>query len=131
MTIPHELLYLEEVGQEHLLLEWAKWPYILQKEFVRQVGQYNASFFQQQQAALQCSNRSFPTLKNPTTIVKKTDALCALGKSLLREKKVGLILLAGGQGSRLGFPGPKGCMPLPKLQKRTLLCILLNKCVEV
>ncbi|HIG88055.1 MAG TPA: UDPGP type 1 family protein [Planctomycetes bacterium] len=32
----------------------------------------------------------------------------ALGKRLLRENRVGFVLVAGGQGSRLGVDGPKG-----------------------
>ena len=30
------------------------------------------------------------------------------GEKLIREGKVGVVILAGGQGSRLGFAGPKG-----------------------
>jgi len=44
----------------------------------------------------------------------------ALGERLLREGKVGVFLVAGGQGSRLGFAGPKGCLPFGLLSNRTL-----------
>ena len=35
----------------------------------------------------------------------------AAGEALLREGRVAAVLLAGGQGSRLGFDGPKGLYP--------------------
>ncbi len=34
------------------------------------------------------------------------------GRSLVRQCKVACLTVAGGQGTRLGFPGPKGCFPI-------------------
>ncbi|MGL4348630.1 MAG: UTP--glucose-1-phosphate uridylyltransferase [Chlamydiales bacterium] len=131
MSILSELSYLYQIGQKHLLDDCSKWPLILQKQFVKQMTHFSIDLFQEQQIPLDCSNRFLPLLNNPNRVMKKTKTLHAMGKAILQEKKVGLILLAGGQGSRLGFPGPKGCMPLPKLQKRTLLSIILNKCASL
>ncbi|MFN5945375.1 MAG: hypothetical protein ACK46I_09875, partial [Phycisphaerae bacterium] len=39
------------------------------------------------------------------------DAAKAAGESLIRRGKVAAFVVAGGQGSRLGFEGPKGCYP--------------------
>ena len=36
----------------------------------------------------------------------------AVGEGLLADGKVGFLLVAGGQGSRLGFDGPKGLYPV-------------------
>lgn len=35
----------------------------------------------------------------------------------MRQQKVGLVILAGGDGTRLGFEGPKGCFFVPGLEK--------------
>ncbi len=43
------------------------------------------------------------------------------------KAEVGCIILAGGQGTRLGFDGPKGCVELPLKEKKTLFQILLEK----
>ncbi len=42
------------------------------------------------------------------------------GRDLIRQGKVGAFLVAGGQGSRLGFDGPKGCLPFGLHSGRTL-----------
>ncbi len=44
----------------------------------------------------------------------------ARGRHLLTQGKVGLLLVAGGQGSRLGFAGPKGSLPTGPLSGKSL-----------
>jgi UDP-N-acetylglucosamine/UDP-N-acetylgalactosamine diphosphorylase len=39
-------------------------------------------------------------------------ALIAAGETAYREGRVAVLMVAGGEGTRLGFPGPKGCFPL-------------------
>ena len=41
----------------------------------------------------------------------RADAI-ARGEEELRAGRVGVLVVAGGQGSRLGFDGPKGCCPV-------------------
>jgi len=46
-----------------------------------------------------------------------------LGEKLLREGKVGAFVVAGGQGTRLGFNGPKGDYPVSPIKDKTLFQI--------
>ena len=51
----------------------------------------------------------------------------ALGGELLRSGRCGVVLVAGGQGSRLGFKGPKGCYPIAPLSGKTLFQLHAEK----
>ncbi len=54
----------------------------------------------------------FPTL-SPLQKYAHADELHAhKGKALIEQGKAGCIILAGGHGSRLGIPGPKGTFPI-------------------
>lgn len=51
----------------------------------------------------------------------------ARGKDALKAGKLGVILVAGGQGTRLGFDHPKGMFELGPLSNRTLFQILIER----
>jgi UDP-N-acetylglucosamine/UDP-N-acetylgalactosamine diphosphorylase len=44
----------------------------------------------------------------------------AAGEEALRAGRVGTLLVAGGQGTRLGFDGPKGAFPIGAISGKTL-----------
>ncbi len=43
-----------------------------------------------------------------------------LGESLIRKHETAVLIVAGGQGSRLGFDGPKGTFPVSPVKGKTL-----------
>lgn len=49
------------------------------------------------------------------------------GRQLLEQGKLGCILVAGGQGTRLGFHGPKGCFPISNVKGKTLFQLFAEK----
>ena len=55
-------------------------------------------------------------------IGKYADAV-ALGEDLIRQGKVAGFVVAGGQGTRLGFDGPKGNYPISPVKNKTLFQI--------
>jgi len=57
----------------------------------------------------------------------EADRAVAEGRAALRGGKVGAILVAGGQGSRLGFDGPKGCYPIGPVSGASLFRIHARK----
>ncbi|MEX1013134.1 MAG: UTP--glucose-1-phosphate uridylyltransferase [Waddliaceae bacterium] len=50
-----------------------------------------------------------------------------LGKKLIQEGKVGCLLLAGGQGTRLRFDQPKGFFPISVIKNKSLFQLVCEK----
>ncbi len=59
---------------------------------------------------------------DPKSSVRTWDQAAAkrAGESLIRAGKVAAFVVAGGQGSRLGFEGPKGCFPAGAVTSKSL-----------
>jgi UDP-N-acetylglucosamine/UDP-N-acetylgalactosamine diphosphorylase len=53
------------------------------------------------------------------------------GAAALRDGQVGVVLVAGGQGTRLGFDLPKGMFPLGPVSNCTLFQVLFQKVLAV
>jgi UDP-N-acetylglucosamine/UDP-N-acetylgalactosamine diphosphorylase len=51
----------------------------------------------------------------------------AAGEGALRRGQVAVVIVAGGQGTRLGFDGPKGCYPIGPVTDRSLFQIHCEK----
>ena len=62
--------------------------------------------------------------------IEKT-TLTSIGQSLVKNGQVGVVVLAGGQGSRLGFNGPKGKFDLGLPSGKTLFQILVERFFKV
>lgn len=53
------------------------------------------------------------------------------GWRALRAGQVGVVLVAGGEGSRLGFPHPKGQFPIGPVSKKSLYQLLAEQLVAI
>jgi len=66
-----------------------------------------------------------PTPVGPQQQRKYAEAV-KLGKELISAGKVAAFVVAGGQGTRLGFDGPKGNFPISPIKKKTLFRIFAD-----
>ncbi|MHC4661450.1 MAG: UTP--glucose-1-phosphate uridylyltransferase, partial [Planctomycetota bacterium] len=79
--------------------------------------------------------RTFKTLAPPDVIkIPSTDEsrsyaerACEVGEEALREGKIGLFLVAGGQATRLGFAGPKGAYPIGPVTGKSFFQIFAER----
>jgi len=60
-----------------------------------------------------------PTPRRPSD-QKKYDQAIESGNKLISDGKVAAFVVAGGQGTRLGFDGPKGDFPITPVKNKTL-----------
>jgi UDP-N-acetylglucosamine/UDP-N-acetylgalactosamine diphosphorylase len=52
--------------------------------------------------------------------IRRWEEACRTGESLLRRNQVAVLIVAGGQGTRLGFSGPKGNFPISPVKRKPL-----------
>lgn len=66
-----------------------------------------------------------PIIALPKTSEERAEAKAAyaLGEEALRAGRLAAFVVAGGQGSRLGYDGPKGCFPIGPVSERSLFQI--------
>jgi UDP-N-acetylglucosamine/UDP-N-acetylgalactosamine diphosphorylase len=74
-----------------------------------------------------------PVIPVPSTVEEKERYHRAFrtGEQLLARGKVAVFLVAGGQASRLGFPGPKGMFPVTPLRKKSLFELFAEKMLSL
>jgi UDP-N-acetylglucosamine/UDP-N-acetylgalactosamine diphosphorylase len=118
---------LKSMGQIQLIDHWQTLSLTEQENLCQQVAALDVDFFYRQRAALSqekmaCSYKPF---LNCSSAGNMNDSL--LGKKRVAEGKVGLIVLAGGQGSRFRSTAPKGCVEITPVKKKSLFQFLAEK----
>ena len=135
------LAQLATHGQEHLLAHCGALSEEQQKQLAAQIRSVDLALigrlFQNQTgeidwAALAARADSPPAIRlhDPNNRFSADDAR-RRGKAELKAGTVGVILVAGGQGTRLGFPKPKGMFPIGPVSGATLFQILFEKIIAV
>jgi UDP-N-acetylglucosamine/UDP-N-acetylgalactosamine diphosphorylase len=137
------LARLASIRQEHLLAFWERLNAGEREQLAQQISEIDAELFRELQAefrqhsgqeepskwaALAARAQSPPAMRLDGSGVPFTrDQARASGAAVLRAGQVGMILVAGGLGTRLGFDQPKGMFPLGPLSQRPLFQILLEQ----
>lgn len=140
MTISYDdaKALLDRHGQEHVLRFWESLDEDGRQGLLEQIATLDFSSIERMQAMLTDRDGAaveFDPATEPAPVLSPTDdesaAARAVGEDLLRDGKVGVILVAGGQGSRLGFDGPKGAYPVGPITNATLFEIHARKILNL
>ncbi len=132
---------LAVAGQQHLLAYWNELDDARRQALLDQIGQIDFDLVQNLFAVgtrqvdwLELAKHAeLPQafrLQETNTEFTADEARTA-GEKLLRRGEIGAVLVAGGQGTRLGFDHPKGMYPIGPVSQATLFQILLEKVAAV
>lgn len=140
------LAHLAPMGQTHLLAFWDELDEAGRARLAEQVLAIDPSLFwklreefRRQEhlggsfwGALAARAEPPPAMRRDGSGVPFTpEEAREAGRALLRAGKVGMILVAGGLGTRLGFDLPKGMFPLGPLSGRSLFQMLIEQLLAV
>lgn len=108
---------LKACGQEQVLRYWKDLSDKQRKALLAQIATIEPANVARCQAALKAGVEAVDNSKGkaPKVDVLKGAALkraVEAGEKEIENGRVAALLVAGGQGSRLGFDGPKGCYPI-------------------
>lgn len=95
---------------------------------LQEIDELDLSTFEKQKEAFFTKNTPievFKPFKNFSEGASKEDQKS--GEELLKQGAMGCLLVAGGQGTRLGFEGPKGCYPISLIKKKSLFQLFAEK----
>jgi UDP-N-acetylglucosamine/UDP-N-acetylgalactosamine diphosphorylase len=135
---------LKRHGQEHVLRLWDTLGAAPRQRLLEQIQALDLKQLEtliatrqktgaaEQDALVERSRRAVPPqsmMRLPQTADERNrwEQARAAGDRLLQAGKVGAILVAGGQGTRLGFDKPKGVYPIGELSRAPLFQILAQQ----
>lgn len=135
--------YVEAHNQQHLLRFWDELTPAEQSRFADQLADLDWNLVSQLLRVMNDNSKGISTpgaIRPPAHVVRcpkspadrlKWDEARQIGEQVLREGKVAAVLLAGGQGTRLGFPHPKGMFPIGPISGKSLFAILAEQIVSM
>ena len=129
---------LKNHNQSHLLGFWEKLDKSQRQDLLAQIQRLDldridvwVKKFIKNPASDAISGDFIPAMSyNPAPVgpeqQRKYAGAVKLGKEVISAGKVAAFVVAGGQGTRLGFDGPKGNFPISPIKKKTLFRIFAD-----
>ncbi|MCX7590941.1 MAG: UTP--glucose-1-phosphate uridylyltransferase, partial [Kiritimatiellae bacterium] len=125
MTYPEALALLRKYQQSHLLDFWQTLAPDQQHSLLAQIETLDWKQVARMREMLSLVGRVVERCAiRPAAVVSLSglqwDMMRRKGEEAITNGEVAVLLVAGGQGSRLGFEGPKGCFPIGPLSRAPL-----------
>lgn len=119
--------FLKKYGQEHLLNFWNELSNVERESLIKQIystdfemihNLYVQSYLDDSIAFDRIS--PLPYMSRFNLSADEIEKYSLIGAEIIKSGRVGVITLAGGQGTRLGFKGPKGAYEINVPPKKSL-----------
>lgn len=119
------------LGQEHLFAHWPDRSAARRRRLLEGLARLDPGLVQRL-ARCRAASTGAPRRLEPTGFLPREQwqqraEARECGEGLLQEGKAGFLTVAGGQGTRLGLRGPKGCFPISVIRRATLFQIIAEK----
>ena len=130
---------LEKHGQGHVLRFWNKLDGQERQKLLDQIAEIDFDLIERLSRQALADNEKtgqdlrlepaeFITLEQRKSLDPEAESE---GENALRAGKVAAFLVAGGQGTRLGFDGPKGMFPVTPVKKKSLFQLHAEKLLAI
>lgn len=134
MNYNETLEMLKKHGQEQLLKYYDELSDESKASLLAQIGQIDwslLSLLDRKEMKVEKGELSPLGALEIDEINARRDEFEKVGIEALKAEKVGAVLLAGGQGTRLGFDGPKGTFPIGVNRELYIFECLINNLMDV
>lgn len=113
---------LEKISQGHILQFWYDLSEREKTELLQEIETLDVKTFCLQREMIHAQKKSFSEEIFPFGEVENCGSSQDRehGLDLIKAGKVGCLIIAGGQGTRLSFSGPKGCFPVTAVKQKSL-----------
>lgn len=141
---PKNISSLADLGQAHIVQTWNQLDEASKTALLGQLKHVDWSLINNYRTQIQEPSKqtasSLGTISPPSHVVRLPDGsrdladwsdAAKIGEKALHDGEVGIVLLAGGQGTRLGFPHPKGMFPIGPVSGKTLFEIFAEQVIAV
>ena len=134
--VPKELLQrIAAHDQEHVLTYWEDLNEQEQLTFLQQLGSIDFDQFAMlQKEFLQKTEEAHLAKMKPSPFISVSDlsdneSLKNAGEEIIRNGQLAVLTVAGGQGTRLGWSGPKGTFPATSITGKSLFQLIAEQIV--
>ncbi len=131
-SVPADILQrLEQHDQAHVVAFWDRLDEAQRRDLLAQIESVDLATLRSLHANRDKPNATNTAPIDPVPTIAHDDPRAAerraLGESALSRGEVAVLLVAGGQGSRLGFEHPKGMFAIGPVSRKTLFQIHAEK----